>query len=261
MDAKTKILSPTADDLRQLIICDTDFNEVGETDRKLDTMQRLVQLGWLAEGDENDEYTLTDAGRLAVRRALGDVVAFVQFKADRVARTYIAGPMTGYADFNYPAFNAAAAQLRALGVAAINPADHGVVPGATWEDYLRSDIAQLATCESIYFLPGWSKSRGALLEHHIATALGMRLLFAEGAEGSQDDFRCDMFWNAADPEQPYDSVGEMVSALWTQGEAVAGERLRIMRAQKYPEITVEVTDQGDDGVDYVVVDTAEVPNG
>jgi hypothetical protein len=103
----------------------------------------------------------------------------------RARRTYIAGPMTGYPDFNHPAFNAAAAQLRAAGIAAINPADHGVVPGAVWEDYLRSDLAQLATCESIYFLPGWSKSRGALLEHHIATALGMRMLFADGAETPQ----------------------------------------------------------------------------
>ncbi|WP_220485018.1 DUF4406 domain-containing protein [Stenotrophomonas lacuserhaii] len=182
MDAKAKILSPTADDLRQLIICDTDFSEAGETDLNVDTMQRLEQLGWLAEGEESGEYALTNAGRLAVRRALGEVVAFVQFKADRIGRTYIAGPMTGYTDFNYPAFNDAAAQLRSLGIAAINPADHGVVQGATWEDYLRSDIAQLATCESIYFLPGWSKSRGALLEHHIATSLGMRLLFADGAE-------------------------------------------------------------------------------
>lgn len=179
----------------------------------------------------------------------------------RVGRAYIAGPMTGIADFNYPAFNAAATLLRTQGVNAINPADHGVVPGATWEDYLRSDIAQLATCESIYFLPGWSKSRGALLEHHIATALGMRLLFADEAEGSQDDFRCDIFWNAADPERPYDSIGEMVSSLWSQGEAVPGERLIIMRAEKYPDITVEVTDEGDDGADYVIVETAEVSNG
>lgn len=182
MDAKSQILSPAADDLRQLIICDTDFSEAGETDLNVDTMQRLEQLGWLAEGEESGEYALTNAGRLAVRRALGDVVAFVQSKADRAGRTYIAGPMTGYDDFNYPAFNAAAAQMRSMGIAAINPADHGVVPGAAWEDYLRSDIAQLATCESIYFLPGWSKSRGALLEQHIATSLGMQLLFADGAE-------------------------------------------------------------------------------
>lgn len=100
----------------------------------------------------------------------------------RTGRTYIAGPMTGLPDFNYPAFNAAAAALRAQGVDAINPADHGIVPGATWEDYLRADLVQLATCEAVYFLPGWSKSRGALLEHHVAAALGMRLEYADGAE-------------------------------------------------------------------------------
>lgn len=212
MDAKSQILSPTADDLRQLIICDTDFSEAGETDLNVDTMQRLEQLGWLAEGDEHVEYSLTDAGQLAVRRALGDVVAFVQFATERAGRTYIAGPMTGYDDFNYPAFNAAAAQLRSLGIAAINPADHGVVPGATWEDYLRSDIAQLATCESIYLLPGWSKSRGALLEHHIATSLGMQLFFAEGAEKPEPVPLRDELRERAEFEACAQSIGTAIDA-------------------------------------------------
>lgn len=106
----------------------------------------------------------------------------VMLPAARAGRTYIAGPMSGIADFNYPAFNAAADALRAQGVAAINPADHGIVPGASWEDYMRSDMAQLSTCEAIHLLPGWSGSRGARLEHYVATQLGMRIEFANGAE-------------------------------------------------------------------------------
>lgn len=39
------------------------------------------------------------------------------------ARVYISGPMSGLPDLNFPAFNAAAQQLRELGLDAVNPAD------------------------------------------------------------------------------------------------------------------------------------------
>ena len=38
---------------------------------------------------------------------------------------------------------------------------------------MRADIAVLVTCESVAMLDGWTASRGARLEHHIATELGM----------------------------------------------------------------------------------------
>ena len=38
-------------------------------------------------------------------------------------RIYIAGPMTGYAEMNFPAFNTAAARVRALGHEAVNPVE------------------------------------------------------------------------------------------------------------------------------------------
>jgi hypothetical protein len=93
-------------------------------------------------------------------------------------RIYIAGPMTGLPEFNFPAFNAEADRLRALGHDVSNPADHGVIDGYEWRDYMRLDIAQLIACERIHLLPGWEKSRGATLEHHIASALGMEVTFA-----------------------------------------------------------------------------------
>ena len=45
-----------------------------------------------------------------------------------MTRVYIAGPMTGLPDFNYPAFNAAAAKLRALGLEVLNPAENPPPP-------------------------------------------------------------------------------------------------------------------------------------
>ncbi|WP_236222260.1 DUF4406 domain-containing protein [Pseudomonas asiatica] len=101
---------------------------------------------------------------------------------DRAKRVYIAGPMTGIEDFNFPAFNAMADNMRAGGWHVENPADHGVVHGAEWADYLRYDVGRLATCEAIMLLPGWSKSKGANLEVTIARQLGMRIMLAEGAE-------------------------------------------------------------------------------
>lgn len=88
-------------------------------------------------------------------------------------RIYIAGPMSGLPDLNFPAFHAAAAQLRASGYDAVNPAEINADPNAGWEDCMRADIAQLVTCKAIALLPGWEKSRGARLEAHIADQLGM----------------------------------------------------------------------------------------
>ncbi len=117
----------------------------------------------------------TEVPRAAVER-------IVHLKASRSMRCYIAGPMTGLPEFNFPAFNAKAADLRAQGWHVENPAEHGHVEGADWGDYLRYDISRIATCEAIFLLPGWSKSTGASLEVHIARTLDMKVCLCEGAE-------------------------------------------------------------------------------
>ena len=91
-------------------------------------------------------------------------------------RIYIAGPMTGHPDLNFPAFHGKAAELRAMGHEAVNPAEINSDPQAEWATCMRSDIRELVTCEAIYLLPGWEKSRGATLEWTIATELGMLVL-------------------------------------------------------------------------------------
>lgn len=92
---------------------------------------------------------------------------------------YISGPMTGMPALNFPAFNRAAAALRAEGYTVVNPAelDAQDIGPLTWEGYMRRDIRALMDCTHIYFLPGWQKSRGAMLEAHIADALGMKPIF------------------------------------------------------------------------------------
>ncbi|NWA25475.1 DUF4406 domain-containing protein [Pseudomonas gingeri] len=104
----------------------------------------------------------------------------VTLQAARANRVYVAGPMTGIKDFNYPAFNAVAEQLRAKGYEVENPADHGIVEGAQWADYMAYDLTRLGLCGVICLLPDWERSRGARLEAHIAEQLGMAVMNHQG---------------------------------------------------------------------------------
>lgn len=89
-------------------------------------------------------------------------------------RVYISGPMTGLPESNYPAFNAAEKALRAAGHEPINPArDEGREDCTEWLDYMRAALRDLADADAVAVLPDWRKSRGADLEVHIATQLGL----------------------------------------------------------------------------------------
>lgn len=91
-------------------------------------------------------------------------------------RVYIAGPMTGLPELNFPAFHAAAKSLRQAGFDAVNPAEINADTAASWLDCMRADIQQLVTCDGIAMLPGWENSKGAKLENHIATQLGLAVV-------------------------------------------------------------------------------------
>lgn len=88
-------------------------------------------------------------------------------------RVYIAGPMTGLPEFNYPVFNAAAKRLRELGFEVENPAENPVPHCGSWLGYMRLAIRQLSKCDGVALLPGWQQSRGARIEHQLATQLGL----------------------------------------------------------------------------------------
>ncbi|MCU7218437.1 DUF4406 domain-containing protein [Pseudomonas sp. VE 196-7] len=114
----------------------------------------------------------------AVDRINAVLAPGVTLAVDRANRLYLAGPMTGIEDFNYPAFNAMADRLRAAGYEVENPADHGTVEGAVWADYMAYDLTRLGLCGMIALLPGWDLSQGARLEVMIAEHLGMRVVNA-----------------------------------------------------------------------------------
>lgn len=101
---------------------------------------------------------------------------------------YLAGPMTGLPDFNRPAFHAAAAALRAQGYVVINPAEVDLGPDATWSDYMRIHLAEIARrVTQVFVLPGWEGSRGAQLEVHVARSLGLPVVPVPAPEDPDAD--------------------------------------------------------------------------
>ena len=96
-------------------------------------------------------------------------------------KVYLAGPMRGYASFNFPAFHEASARLRAAGHEVASPAEHdesgGFDPTGSDEDFdlraaFRWDLEQVQTVDAVVVLPGWSGSKGASAEVAVAEVIG-----------------------------------------------------------------------------------------
>lgn len=95
-------------------------------------------------------------------------------KENHPVTVYIAGPMSGLHQNNYPAFWLAANKFRAHGINVLNPADLQMLPN--WSAYMRASLKMLASATHIHFLPGAENSRGALIEGFIANQLGIEII-------------------------------------------------------------------------------------
>jgi hypothetical protein len=113
-------------------------------------------------------------------------------------KLYLAGPMRGIPEFNFPAFFAAAAKLEAEGHEVFNPAakdnerygadiskgnhegradiaasNHGF----SLREALGMDLAWICEhADGIALLPGWRNSKGATAEYATAVALGLEVI-------------------------------------------------------------------------------------
>lgn len=107
-------------------------------------------------------------------------------------RIYLAGPMTGMPEWNFPAFHAATDRLRERGHIVCNPAerdaDVGFDPtGMTGQEDLAElgfdlrqalhyDLSFITTAATrVVVLDGWERSKGARAEVATATAIGIEV--------------------------------------------------------------------------------------
>jgi len=126
----------------------------------------------------------------------------------RGKRIYIAGPMTGKERWNFPEFERHALLIEANGGIAVAPhrIDQAVwsfdgrpeLPnGMCLRAVLPIDFFALATCDAIYLLAGWSKSKGARFERAWADCLGLEIIYAADAEQGGLGVLLEPTWEAA----------------------------------------------------------------
>lgn len=100
---------------------------------------------------------------------------------------YIAGPMRGLPEFNFPAFDKAAELLESYGHSVLNPAqmdrDVGFDPSSSQvsseflRDAMRRDLTAICGADALAMLPGWERSAGARVEWTLASHLGLKILY------------------------------------------------------------------------------------
>ncbi len=117
-------------------------------------------------------------------------------------RIYIAGPMTGYENFNREAFHRAEDALKREGHTVLNPA---VLPdGLTQPHYMDICMAMLRCVDAVYMLKGWQQSAGARAELALAEKLGHAVIFQEvGIPVKEDDPRNQVNFLYESSERPY----------------------------------------------------------
>lgn len=89
-------------------------------------------------------------------------------------KIYLAGPMTGLPDLNFPAFHKKAAALRRAGFEVFNPAELGDID---LRQAFAADLLYICRdATTVALLPGWRKSFGAKIEHDLAARLDLEIV-------------------------------------------------------------------------------------
>lgn len=148
---------------------------------------------------------------------------------------YIAGPMRSIPLYNFPAFDAAKADLEGRGYAVISPADldreHGFDPAtlpADWDwgtlpetfslmDAVDRDYNAIRTANEVCLLPGWQQSTGAQAEAGLAKWMRKKVweykpedVLDEAARITRGDRQA----SYGPPDQDFRRTADMWTAMW-----------------------------------------------
>jgi hypothetical protein len=105
--------------------------------------------------------------------------------------------MRGLNLFNFPAFEAAAADLRSRGYTVFSPAEHDLetgfdpttnsLDGFDLTDAMRWDLSKVLESDVVVMLPGWYPSIGSNIEVATARAIGTPVLDYPSLEPAKDE--------------------------------------------------------------------------
>lgn len=104
---------------------------------------------------------------------------------------YVAGPMTGLPKLNYPKFRRVTACLRRKGWDVVSPVEIGETMGLRGESpdeqdavllrhVIDAELRALRSCDAIYLMDGWERSKGTLQELVIAISYHLEIILEQG---------------------------------------------------------------------------------
>lgn len=136
---------------------------------------------------------------------------------------YLAGPMRGYPEFNFPAFRECATFLRFIGYDVTSPAemdeDIGFDAAGTLEeqefsvtDAMRRDFQVILDVDGVVLMPGWDQSTGARAERFVAEQTGKVVRYLKPCGGSYSVVNAPEW--SGDPRKPIEPPAEV---LYEQG--------------------------------------------
>ena len=91
-------------------------------------------------------------------------------------KVYIAGKITGDPGYKEK-FGEVAEELERQGHIVLNPAE--LPEGMETADYMRICLAMLDCADAVMFLPDWTESKGAGVEHALCRYTGKRVAYWE----------------------------------------------------------------------------------
>lgn len=107
-------------------------------------------------------------------------------------KIYLAGPMAGLPEHNFPAFTVKAAELRALGHEVYNPAEiepdvyaqitdeekRALYHNSGYRNCLSKELRWICDeAQAMYLLKGWEHSKGANSEFATGKAVGVQFFY------------------------------------------------------------------------------------
>lgn len=154
---------------------------VGKLHPRYDDLLSLIYTGQEQNRERNEE---------AIRSNVS--ASYGLSPSESVGRSvYIAGPMRGIPELNFPEFYRIAAKWEKQGWRVVNPAqmdkEHGYVPTKTQtsfanlsiEQAMARDLPAVASVDAIALMRGWERSQGANMELKHAIEMGKHVYDAE----------------------------------------------------------------------------------